>query len=289
MTTKVLVTGATGTIGSLVIPKLLEAGVEVQALVRNEEKALLLEKSGVKTFVGDYESQEMLVLAAQNIDSILAITPPGPDAVEQGEALIQAAFSSGSPHYVRISAIGAAPDAPTENGRLHFESDNRLINSGLTYTILRPHFFMQNLFLAVDTIKADGNMYWGMGDGKLGMIDVRDIADCAVEILVNGGHKNKIYNPTGASSFSFHDAAKIISSGIDKAVNYVPIPVEAVRDATLQAGWGEWGAQAMMDYSKAYSEGWGDFVNNDVETITSRKSRSFQTFFDEVLKYGFKA
>jgi uncharacterized protein YbjT (DUF2867 family) len=287
MATKVLVTGATGTIGSLVIPKLLEAGVEVQALVRNEEKALLLEELGVKTFVGDFASQEMLVMAAQNVDSVLAITPPGPEAVEQGEALIQAAFSSGSPHYVRISAIGAAPDAPTENGRLHFDSDNRLINSGLTYTILRPHFFMQNLFLSVDTIKADGNMYWGMGDGKMGMIDVRDIADCAVEILVNGGHKNKIYNPTGASSFTFYDAARIISSGIDKPVTYVPIPVDAVGDAIRQAGWGEWGAQVMMDYSKAYSEGWGDFINNDVETITGNKPRSVQQFFDEVLKFGF--
>lgn len=287
MKRKVLVTGATGNIGSIIVPQLLEEGVEVHALVRNEEKAKALAEKGVKIFIGDFGSQEMLVQAAQNVDAILAITPPGPEAVEQGEELIQAAFSSGSPHYVRISAIGAAADAPTENGRLHFESDNRLIKSGLTYTILRPHFFMQNLFLAVDTIKADGNMYWGMGDGKLGMIDVRDIADCAVEILVNGGHKNKTYNPTGASSISFHETAKIISSGIDKTVTYVPIPVEAVRDAILKAGWGEWGAQVMMDYSKAYSEGWGDFVNDDVETITGNKSRSFQQFFNEVLKYGF--
>jgi uncharacterized protein YbjT (DUF2867 family) len=287
MSTKVLITGATGNIGSLVVPQLLEAGIEVQALVRNEEKALLLEESGVKTFVGDYNSQEMLVLAAQNVDAILAITPPGPEAVEQGEAIIQAAFSSGSPHYVRISAIGAAPDAPTENGRLHFDSDNRLIKSGLTYTILRPHFFMQNLFLSVDTIKADGNMYWGMGEGSMGMIDVRDIVDCAVEVLVNAGHKNKIYTPTGASSITFGEVAEIISSALGKPVTYVPIPIEAVGDAIRKAGWGEWGAQVMMDYSKAYSEGWGDFVNDDVESITGNKSRSFQQFFDEVMKYGF--
>jgi uncharacterized protein YbjT (DUF2867 family) len=287
MTKKILVTGATGNIGSLVLPKLLETGVEVHALVRNEEKALKLEELGVKTFVGDYGSQEMLVQAAQNVDAVLAITPPGPDAVEQGEAIIQAAFSSGSPHLVRISAIGAAPDAPTENGRLHYESDKLLMNSGLSYTILRPHFFMQNLFMSVDTIKADGNMYWGMGEGSLGMIDVRDIVDCAVEVLVNGGHKNKIYNPTGAASISIYDAAEIISKSIDKTVNYVPVPIEAVGDAIRKAGWGEWGALAMMDYSKAYSEGWGDFVNDDVETITGNKSRSFQQFFDEVMKFGF--
>jgi len=288
MIKRILVTGATGNIGSLVVNGLLQKGAEVRVFVRDRSKAISLFGDKVEIFEGDFSNQNALNEAASGIDAMLAITPPNPDAVIQGEALLKAALNSGSPHYVRISAIGAASNAPTENGRLHFQSDEALKNSGLPYTILRPHFFMQNLFMSVDTIKSEGNMYMGMGEGKLGLIDVRDIVDCCEEILLNRSHIGKTYTPTGPESISFSEIAKVMSKSLGKQVNYIPVPIEAVGEAILNAGWGEWGAQVMMDYSKAYSEGWGDFVNDDVEAITGHKSRSFQEFFDEVMSFAVK-
>ena len=285
----ILVTGATGNIGSYVIPQLLEGGATVRALVRNVSKASGLAEAGVKLFEGDFSNQEKVNKAASGTDAILAITPAGPEAVAQGKVLLNAAVDSGSPYYVRLSAIGAAVDAPTENGRLHFQSDDALIKSGLPYTILRPHYFMQNLLGSVETIKADGNMYWGMGDGKLGMIDVRDIANCCASLLLGTGHEGKIYTPTGPETISFHDIADIISRGLDKDIKYVPISIEAVGEAIRKAGWGEWGANVMMDYSRAYAEGWGEFTNDDVEIITGNKPGGFQQFFDEVLAYALKS
>jgi hypothetical protein len=76
---------------------------------------------------------------------------------------------------------------------------------------------------------------------------------------------------------------------MDKPVTYVPISIEAVGEAIRNAGWGEWGANVMMDYSGAYAEGWGDFTNDDFETITGKKSRSFQQFYDEVFAYALKS
>jgi uncharacterized protein YbjT (DUF2867 family) len=285
----ILVTGATGNIGSYVIPQLFAGGASVRALVRNVSKASGLAEAGVDLFEGDISNQEKVNQAASGTDAILAITPAGPEAVAQGKVLLNAAVDSGSPYYVRLSAIGAAVDAPTENGRLHFQSDDALIKSGLPYTIIRPHYFMQNLFGSVETIKADGNMYWGMGDGKLGMIDVRDIANCCASLLLGTGHEGKIYTPTGPETISFHDIADIISRGLDKDIKYVPISIEAVGEAIRKAGWGEWGANVMMDYSRAYAEGWGEFTNDDVEIITGNKPGSFQQFFDEVLAYALKS
>jgi uncharacterized protein YbjT (DUF2867 family) len=172
---------------------------------------------------------------------------------------------------------------------LHFQSDDALIKSGLPYTILSPHYFMQNIYGSLEAIKRDGNMYWGMGDGKLGMIDARDIADCCASLLLGSGHEGKIYTPTGPDTISFHDIADTISRGMDKPVTYVPISIEAVGEAIRNAGWGEWGANVMMDYSGAYAEGWGDFTNDDFETITGKKSRSFQQFYDEVFAYALKS
>jgi len=287
MSKKILVTGATGNIAGFTIPQLINGGVTVHAYVRNIEKASRFAELGAELFEGDFSDQDALNRAAEGVDSVLAITPAGPEAVKQGQVVLNAALSSGSPYYVRLSAIGAAPDAPTDNGKLHYESDKAVIESGLSYTILRPHYFMQNIFGNVEAKKSEGKMYLGMGDGSLGMIDVRDIADIFAALLLKGGHENEIYNPTGPESITFADAAGIISEGIGKEVNYVPIPVEAVGEFILKAGWGEWGARVMMDYSKAYSEGWGDFINNDVETITGRKARGFRQFFDEVLVSAF--
>ena len=253
----ILVTGATGNIGSYVIPQLLEGGATLRALVRDVSKASGLTEAGVTIFEGDFSDQEKVNHAASGADAILA--------------------------------IGAAEHAPTENGRLHFQSDDALIKSGLPYTILRPHYFMQNIFASLETINTEGNMYWGMGDGKLGMIDVRDIADCCASLLLGKGHEGKIYTPTGLDTISFQDIADIISRGLHKAVTYVPISIEAVGEAIRNAGWGEWGARVMMDYSRAYAQGWGDFTNDDVEIITGKKSRSFQQFYDEVFASALKS
>ena len=285
----VLVTGATGNIGSYVIPQLQEGGARVRALVRDKNKTSSLAEAGVQLYEGDFSDPEGVRQAVSGVHAILAITPAGPEAVAHGDVLLNAALASGSPYYVRLSAIGAAEDAPTENGRLHFKSDDALIQSRLPYTILRPHYFMQNLFGSVETIRSDDRMYWGMGDGKLGMIDVRDIADCCVSLLLGQGHVGKIYTPTGPDTISFQDIAGIISMGLERDISYVPISIEAVGEVIRSAGWGEWGARVMMDYSRAYADGWGDFTNDDVETITGKKPRTFQQFFDEVLVYALKS
>ncbi|HEC43004.1 MAG TPA: SDR family oxidoreductase [Bacteroides sp.] len=286
MSKKILVTGATGTVAGSVIPQLLEGGATVHLYVRTKEKAKHFADKGAVLFEGDFNNQEALNKAAEGVDAVLAITPAGPEAIVQGNAILSAAQKSGSPHYVRLSAIGAAPDAPTENGKLHYESDKAVINSGLTYTILRPHYFMQNSFMSVESLKAEGKMYLGMGDGKLGLVDTRDIADSFASILLNGGHGNMIYTPTGPESISFSRIAEIMSEAGGSPVEYVPIPIEAVGDFILKAGWGEWGAQVMMDYSKAYSEGWGNFTNDDVKIVTGKDARSFKTFYEGVLSHA---
>lgn len=283
----ILVTGASGNIGSLVIPQLLEAGATVRAFVHDKDKASSL-GNNVQLFEGDFMNQEALDKAADGVDAILAITPANPDAIKQGNVILNAALKAGSPHFVRLSAIKAAPDAPTANGRLHGESDQILMDSGLPYTIIRPQYYMQNLYVSVDSIKESGNIYWGMGDGKIGMIDVRDIADFAAVILLNDGHEGRIYNPTGPELITFGDTARIIGESIGKPVNYVKMSIEDVGQAILDAGWGEWGSEVMMDYSRAYSEGWGAFLNDEVETITGHKPRSFTEFTNDLLSHALK-
>ncbi len=288
MRKKIAITGATGNIGQLVVPALLKAGAEVKALVRDPKKAEKLKEQGVEAVVGEFTDAEAVKHVFDGAEAILMIAPPGPEAARQMSVLISAAKASGNPHVVRMSAIKAATDAPTANGILHNESDTELMESGLAYTILRPHFFMQNILMAIPTIQKNGQMYWGMGDGKMGMVDIRDIADVTIRILLAGGYQGEILSPTGPESITFSQVAETISKHLDKEVSYIQLTYEQVKQGILEMGWGEWGAQVMYDYSKAYSEGWGDFTTDDVEKVTGNRSRSIEQFVSEVLAYGFK-
>ena len=283
---KVLVTGATGNIAGLVIPQLVANGIQVNAYVHHKEKADKIKQNGVKIFEGEFTDQNALNEVAKGVDAVLSITPPNGNAVAQASAILNAAKSAKAKYLLRISALKAGKDAPTANGRLHYETDKEIIASGITYTILRPHFFMQNLFMSAPTINEQGNMYWAMGKGKLGLIDVRDIADCVVSLLTNGGHENKIYTPTGPKSIDFDEIAEIISESLGRKVNNINVPYEAVGEAILNMGGDKWFAEVMTDYSKAYSNNWGNFTNDDVEKITSNEPRSFKQFFDEVLSHA---
>ena len=100
--------------------------------------------------------------------------------------------------------------------------------------------------------------------------------------------KDEIHTLTGPASIGFTEIAKIISRGTGRTVNYVQVSPETIRETLKGMGAGDWAAQVMMDYSNAYSEGWGDIVTNDVKTITGHKARSFQEFFDKVMSKMFK-
>lgn len=283
MTKRVLITSATGKIATFIIPQLLERKIPVRAFVHDASKAEFIRKMGAEIVEGSFNEEEKLNEAARDVNIVLSITPAGPDAVSNAANITKAAKNNKADQIIRISAIKAAPDAPTENGRLHYKTDTDVINSGIPYTILRPNFYMQNLIATVPSIKGQGTLFQGMGDGKISMIDVRDIADCCVSIIVNGGHENKIYNPNGPESINFYDIADYISKRLHIPVTYVPISPEQVGEGLKAFGANEWAVKVMTDYARAYSQGWGDISNNDVELITGHKARSFHQFFDEVM------
>ena len=223
---------------------------------------------------------ETLDVAFSGVDKVFLVTAPNPNQVTQASNAIAAARRAGSPHIVRLSAgaLDTKPDAPARVTRQHAEIDAELEASGLAYTILRPHNFMQNTLMAAQTIASDGAVYMPMKDGKVGMIDVRDIVDVAVKVLTEDGHQGKTYGLTGPASISFHDVAAGLSKALGKEVKYVDVPLEAGREALVGMGLSEWFADALNEYFKAFSEGLGDFVTGDVQQLTGHPARSFETF-----------
>lgn len=281
MSKTVLVTGATGTVSSALIEQLKTSPtVRLRALVRSEANAMKLRVAGVEAVLGDLDDPDSLPPAFEGAEELWQLTPPGPRAPENAMNALWAARRAGVKRVVRMSAIGAAHDAPTRNGRLHALSDAELQASGLRWTILRPHFFMQNLLGFAPSVASDGAIYMSLGQGRLGFVDTRDIAEVAARIFLESGerHDGKIYTPTGPESLSLADAAERLSTFLGRPVRYVAVPDEAARAAMLQMGFSPWLAGMTVEYGRAYAAGWGDFTTSHVSDVLGRAPRSLLDF-----------
>jgi uncharacterized protein YbjT (DUF2867 family) len=285
MSNNILVTGATGSIGSQVAKNLAEnKSNHISAFVRDLNKASKLKEAGVNLFQGSFEDVDSVKKAFTGNDTIVLIVAPNENASKQMHTAITVAKECGVRKIVRISAVNAQVNGPTDNTHQHGITDNELIESGLTYVILRPHFFMQNLMWSIQNIAQESNMYWGMGDGRLSMVDVRDIVDCVEKCALVSDFDNKIFTPVGPESITFHQVAEAFTEALGKKVNYVPVPPEAVEQSILGMGMDAWFAKVMKNYSAAYGSNLADFVNNDIQEITGHPARSINQFANEVLK-----
>ncbi|MGO1053644.1 NAD(P)H-binding protein [Crossiella sp. CA198] len=268
----ILITGANGTVSSAVLHS-LATDEDVRVLVRDPKRAPRL--PGARVVVGDLDEPASLTEAFAGVDTLWLLTAMGPQAPHASMNAVHAAKQAGIGHVVRLSAIGAGYDAPTRNGRLHALSDHELIASGLSWTILRPHFFMQNLLGSVN-----GDTFYGfLGEGRLGLIDVRDIGDAAAAILANPApHAGKIYTLTGPESITLHEAAAAAGDALDTPVSYHSLTPEQAYEVFLGAGMTPWMAAVTNEYGAAYAGGWGDFTTPAVPELTGHRARDFAQF-----------
>lgn len=278
-----LVTGATGTIGPEILRLFAERGVSgIRALVHDPDKVGLVETHGAVPVVGAFEGEAALAAALADVETVILITPANPFAETQASNVIQAARAADVQRIVRVSAIKADPHGPTNNTRAHGKTEAELVKSGMGYVMLRPNLFMQNLFMAADRISRQGQFSFAMGDGRMGMVDTRDIAACAVACTVSDRWDGEAFELTGPEALSYFDVAGILSELCGKPVAYQPVTPEDIRAMIAGAGWGEWMATLARDYGQAYATGWGDFTTDTVERITGTPPRSIRTFAAEV-------
>jgi uncharacterized protein YbjT (DUF2867 family) len=272
MRPRILVIGATGTIGSHLCNRLHADRADFKALVRNAGKAGPMNEKGIKTVAGDLDAKESLLEAMDGIDKLFLLSVTSPDIPRlQGNA-VDAALKKGVRHIVKISARGADSAAHFNIARFHGQAEKIIRESGIPFTFLRPHSFMQNLFFDAKTIREQNAIYSSLGTGRIPMVDARDIAEVAFTALTQEGHEDKSYYLTGPQAISYEDIAEKLSIGLDRKIKVLPITLQEEYNQSVKAGLPIWLAEDMKIVNGDYSEGKGSDLSPDVEKVTGRKA-----------------
>lgn len=282
-TDTILITGATGKVGSLLVKDLTEAKASVKALVRTEEKGESLRAQGIEPVIGDFDKPETLLPALAGSKRVFLLSAPDERMVERESNFIEAARRAGVAQLVKLSAFGVSEDAQFSLGQWHYQIEQQVKQSGIPFTILRPNGFMQNMFGNARTIREQGVFYAPLGEAKVSIIDARDIARVASIALTNEGHEGRIYELTGPEALSYQEVAEKFSAVLGKEVRYIDVPMEAARQGMLDAGMQAWLADAIVELLEHYITGGAARVTETVKEVTGSEPTSFEQF---VRDYG---
>ncbi|HZA69792.1 MAG TPA: SDR family oxidoreductase [Nitrososphaeraceae archaeon] len=286
MAETILVTGATGTVGSEVVNQLsdVKSDIKIKAAVHSVENAKKIQNfQRVEPVQIDYDTQKGLQEAFKNVDKLFLLTHPSSKTAEHESTLVNEAKKSGIKHIVKQSIMRADLDADVEAMRLHRQAEKVIEESGIPYTFLRPNEFMQGFInFQGSTIKNSGAFYIPAEDAKVSFVDARDIAAVAVKALMNGdNHYNKTYVITGPEALSYHRAAEILSNATGKKIDYVNISEEETREALKETGMNDWLINTILDLYTLYRKGHASEVSSAVENVTGRKATTFVEFAED--------
>ncbi|MGK7312971.1 MAG: SDR family oxidoreductase [Candidatus Longimicrobiales bacterium M2_2A_002] len=276
----IAVTGATGTVGSELVRVLSERGEAVRALTRRPEEQPSVE--GVEWVEADLADRGGPAGVLEGCDRLFLLTGNTEGMVRLQSNAIRAAVSAGVERVVKLSALGATDHSKSVIGLWHYNVERKLRDSGLGWTLLRPHHFMQNLLDPLTFDREEGAIYSASGDGAIPFIDARDIAAVAAAALVEDGHEGETYTLTGPEAVSYREATKIVSGVLGRALEYrsqTPDEAWRRRRAAGQPVWLAAAQLAIAGYQR--EEGATARTTDTVAEVTGRPPRTVRQFAED--------
>jgi uncharacterized protein YbjT (DUF2867 family) len=227
----ILLTGATGSAGSLITNEFVRQREPVRILVRSRTNVKgLADAPHVEVVEGDMSRPSSLGTALDGVDRVLMISGPRMDMVETQCTFIDACKAAGVTHLIKFSGLDARSETTFPFGLMHKAIEEYLEKSGLAWTHLRPTGFMQEYLREAPSIIDQGAFYFALGDVRLNPIDLVDVAKVGFLLLRDGGHEGARLAMTGPEVLSMAEVAERISRAAGKTVRYVAVsPIERRR------------------------------------------------------------
>ncbi|GGU67392.1 SDR family oxidoreductase [Lentzea flava] len=282
----IVVTGATGHLGRLVVEALVQKvpADQVVAAVRNPEKAAGLAALGVQVRTADYDQPSTLTEAFAGADKVLLVS--GSEVgrrVAQHTAAVQAAKAAGVTHLIYTSILRA--DTSTIGlASEHKATEDVVRDSGIPFTFLRNSWYTENYEQAVAQAVATGAVLGSAGEGKAGGVPREDYAGAAVEVLIGTGHENKVYELAADEAWSYTDLAEAIARISGKPVSYQDVPAEQHRSILVGAGLPEFVADMLVDADRAIAAGELASDSGDLRALLGRPTTPLDTAVTALLK-----
>jgi uncharacterized protein YbjT (DUF2867 family) len=277
----VLVTGATGNVGSAVVRELAERGVPFRALVRDPDAARSVLGDGVPLAVGDFGDPGSLRAALEGVERLFLACGNVPGQVAYEGAAIDAAREAGVRRIVKLSAAAAAVDSPLLFPRWQGEIEAHLHGSGVQAVVLRPAYSMANLLLAADAVAATGTLVAPAGGARIAMIHPADVGAAAAVALTGDGHDGEAYVLTGPEAITYERVAADLSAATGRDVAFVDVSDAAAREGMLAHGMPEPVAAFLVGMFRALRDGADARVTTTVRDLTGREPRPFAAFARE--------
>lgn len=273
--TLILVTGATGTIGSEVVKQLVEGGHRVRALTRDPAKASKF-NNAVEVIKGDLEKPDTLDAAFAGVDKTF-ILANGPELAKMEANAFAAAKKAGVKHIVKLSGRHLDTDfmSGTALAQGHNESEEKLRALGIAWTILRPGLFASNMLMW--QVRERGALFLPVGDGKDTPTDPRDIAAVAVKALTTPGHEGKVYELTGPELMSYAEMVQKMAAVIGRPLKFVDVPEAMAREGMLADGLPLALADSLLSYFAGVRAG---KIYPPISTVADLLGRPAHTFDD---------
>lgn len=263
---KIMITGATGALGSSVISRLLKkiSPDQIHVLSRNDEKLNELRTKGFNAFKGDYDDVNSIARVMNGVDTVLLISAGDEgDRMQQHRNVIDTAKKSGVKNIAYTSRCLRDPETLVNTLMLdHFNTEDYIKASGLNYTFFRNILYMDVIPLFVGRNVFESGISQPAGDGKVSFALRSEMGEAMANVLLNEPFENKTYKFSGKDAYSFYDIAAVLSDLSGIALSYTPADPENFSKRMIDNGLPE----SMVKKIVAFN---ADIKNNQEAEITS--------------------
>ena len=242
LSSRILVTGASGLSGSIIVNEFIKQNIPIRILVRDAAKVKhLAHHSIIEMFEGDLLKPETYKHALAGIDKALLISSAAERMTETQQTFIDTAKEMGVPHIIKFSGADSGIGFLSHKfvaQKEHEDIEDYLIDSGANWTILRPSQFMQ-MYLPKAVTGVDlstSSLMLPIKNGKLSPVDIEDVAKVCVALLTQHCHENKIYEMTGPDAMNMEEACGIMSAVTGRSIAYNNISMNEYEKALLNRG-----------------------------------------------------
>ncbi|MGG1397476.1 SDR family oxidoreductase [Bacillus salipaludis] len=269
---KMLVTGATGKLGSKVVEALLKTvpASQLAVSVRNPEKAENLRARGVEVRQGDFDQPESLDSAFAGIDRLLLISADKDNEtrIRQHANAVAAAKRAGV-KFIAYTSLGNAMESKNLFAPTHQATEEAILKTGIPYSFLRNNWYLENEIPSIQGVILGAPWVTSAGNGKVGWAPQQDYAEAAAAVLSGNGHENTIYELSG-KVLTQEELVAALGTILGREV-----PVQQVDDATYAdimkgAGVPEFLLPLLVDIQRSIREGTLDVESNDFEKLIGR-------------------